>query len=117
MVSNLLNSHRILITGRVQGVGFRPFVSRIANHYELSGWVLNRTGEVEIRVEGTSENLQAFQRALVEQAPPLAQPNPPQIHQVPVEGLTGFDIKHSEAGEGADVHIPPDYFVCAECLA
>ena len=113
----ILQSLQILITGRVQGVGFRPFVSRIANQYNLAGWVLNRSGEVEIRAEGSPENLQAFQLALIEQAPPLAQPNHPQITNVPVEGLIGFIIKHSEAGEGADVHIPPDYFVCDDCLA
>ena len=78
---------------------------------------MNRSGEVEIRVEGTAENLTLFRQALIEQAPPLAQPNTPKIINVPVEGLTGFVIKHSEAGEGADVHIPPDYFVCSDCLA
>ena len=107
----------ILITGRVQGVGFRPFVSRIANQYKLSGWVLNRSGEVEIRVEGLPQNLEAFQRALVEQAPPLAKPNPPVCTAVPWEGLCGFVIKHSEAGQGGNLHIPPDYFVCDDCLA
>ena len=107
----------ILITGRVQGVGFRPFVSRIANAHKLSGWVLNRSGEVEIRVEGTPENLNAFQRALLERAPPLAKPNPLHSTPVPSEGLNGFIIKPSEAGDGDDVYIPPDYFVCDDCLA
>ncbi|MCX7110576.1 MAG: carbamoyltransferase HypF [Proteobacteria bacterium] len=116
-MSNNLQSLQILITGRVQGVGFRPFVSRIANGFDLSGWVLNRSGEVEIRVEGSPDNLKAFQRALIEQAPPLAQPNLPRCTPVPPEGLTGFIIKHSESGERADVHIPPDYFVCGDCLA
>lgn len=98
-------------------MGFRPFVSRIANAYQLSGWVLNRSGEVDIRVEGLPDNLQAFQRALVEQAPPLAQANPPQIKSVPAEGFQGFSIKQSEIGEESNIHIPPDYFVCADCLA
>ena len=112
-----LQSLHILITGRVQGVGFRPFVCRIANQYNLSGWVLNRSGEVEIQVEGLQQNLEAFQRALVDQAPPLAKPNSPVCTTVPYEGLSGFVIKHSEAGQGGNVHIPPDYFVCDDCLA
>ncbi len=116
-MSNKLKILHILITGRVQGVGFRPFVCRIANQYNLSGWVLNRSGEVEIQVEGLQQNLEAFQRALVEQAPPLAKPNSPVCTAVPYEGLSGFVIKHSEAGQGGNVHIPPDYFVCDDCLA
>jgi len=79
--------------------------------------VLNRSGEVEIQVEGLQQNLEAFQRALVEQAPPLAKPNPPVCTTVPYEGLSGFIIKHSEAGQVGNVHIPPDYFVCDDCLA
>jgi hydrogenase maturation protein HypF len=89
----------------------------MADQCGLSGWVLNRSGEVEIRVEGLPDQLGAFQRALIEQAPPLAQPNPPRCTPVPCEGLKGFIIKHSEAGEGGNVHIPPDYFVCDDCLA
>ena len=98
-------------------MGFRPFVYRIANEFNLSGWVLNRGGEVEIRVEGTPANLEAFQRALLEQAPPLARPNPPLCTATSPIGLTGFVIKQSAAGQGSDVHIPPDYFVCDDCLA
>jgi len=45
------------VTGRVQGVGFRPFVSRIAKEYGLSGWVRNRSGQVEIQVEGSQNAL------------------------------------------------------------
>ncbi|CAG1772356.1 partial Carbamoyltransferase HypF, partial [uncultured bacterium] len=116
-MDELPQSCLILVTGRVQGVGFRPFVSRIAHRFKLAGWVLNRGGEVEIRVEGPPQALAGFQRALVGQAPPLARPDPPRVTAVPCLGLAGFAIKHSEAGEGANIHIPPDYFVCADCLA
>ena len=108
---------RILITGRVQGVGFRPFVSRIAKQFNLSGWVQNLGGEVEIRVEGAADSLAGFVKDLTGRAPPLAQPNAPHIIQIPPEGLTGFSILHSQQGEGANIHIPPDFFVCADCLA
>ncbi len=116
-LENTHQSLRILITGRVQGVGFRPFVSRIANEFHLLGWVQNLGGEVEIRVEGLAESLAGFVRDLTGRAPPLARPDPPQVFYVPPEGLTGFYIRHSQEGEGANVHIPPDYFVCADCLA
>jgi len=58
-VSELLAFH-IVITGRVQGVGFRPFVSRLAHEFGLAGWVLNRSGQVEIWVEGSCEALTVF---------------------------------------------------------
>jgi len=101
----------------VQGVGFRPFVSRIAKEYGLSGWVRNRSGQVEIQVEGNQVALASFQHALINRAPPLAQPEPLQIQAVDCCGLVDFVIQHSEAGEVADNHIPPDYFVCDDCLA
>ncbi len=107
----------IVVTGRVQGVGFRPFVSRIAKEYGLSGWVRNRSGQVEIQVEGSQKALASFQDALINRAPPLAQPEPPQVQPIDCSGLLGFSIEHSEAGEIADNHIPPDYFVCDDCRA
>jgi hydrogenase maturation protein HypF len=108
---------RILVTGRVQGVGFRPFVSRIAHELGLSGWVRNRSGEVEIHAEGPAESLDAFVRALTERAPPLAQPEPPTVEPAAPAGLSGFAIRESAPGEVPRIHIPPDYFVCADCLA
>ncbi|MFM8333594.1 MAG: carbamoyltransferase HypF [Candidatus Methylumidiphilus sp.] len=112
-------THALLIhiTGRVQGVGFRPFVSRTALALGLAGWVRNRDGAVEIHAEGPAEKLAEFQRALTAQAPPLARPALPCATPAAVAGHSGFTIEHSSAGEQADVHIPPDYFVCADCLA
>ena len=114
---NTIFALHIVVTGRVQGVGFRPFVSRIANEYGLAGWVRNRSGQVEIHVEGNQAALTAFQDALINRAPPLAQSEQPKVNAVECTGLIGFVIEHSEAGETADNHIPPDYFVCADCLA
>jgi hydrogenase maturation protein HypF len=115
-VSELLAIH-IVITGRVQGVGFRPFVSRLAHEFGLAGWVLNRSGQVEIWVEGSGEALTVFKSALLNRAPPLAQPECPQISSVIPCGLSGFTIKNSEVGDNSDAHIPPDHFVCDDCLA
>lgn len=115
-MSELLAIH-IVITGRVQGVGFRPFVSRLAHEFGLAGWVLNRSGQVEIWVEGSCEALTVFKSALLNRAPPLAQPECPQISSVVPLGLSGFTIEASEAGDNTDAHIPPDHFVCNDCLA
>lgn len=110
-------AHRIVVTGRVQGVGFRPFVSRVAHEYGLAGWVLNRGGQVDIHLEGPAPALAAFERALVERAPPLARPEPPRISAAVPGGYQSFDIKTSETAETPDAHLPPDYFVCVDCLA
>jgi len=108
---------RIVVSGRVQGVGFRPFVSRLANELGISGWVRNCSGQVEIHAEGNVDDVRAFQRGLTELAPPLAQPNLPHILPVELNGFSQFRIEAS-ANEGSiDAHIPPDYFVCDDCLA
>ena len=60
--------------GRVQGVGFRPFVYRMAQRCGVHGWVRNHAGEVEIMAQGAPERLQRFGHALVTEAPPLARP-------------------------------------------
>ena len=64
----------LVITGRVQGVGFRPFVYRLASELSLAGTVLNGSGKVFVRAEGPRERLDALERQLLEQAPPLARP-------------------------------------------
>ncbi len=55
--ASALAARRWRIGGRVQGVGFRPFVYRLAHHYELTGWVRNNGGEVEIHAQGSAERL------------------------------------------------------------
>ncbi len=114
-MSEVLAFH-IVITGRVQGVGFRPFVNRIAHEFGLAGWVRNRSGQVEIQVEGAPNALTAFKSALLNRTPPLAQPDYPQISSVVPCGYADFTIEASAAGDNSDTHIPPDYFVCDDCL-
>ena len=69
-----VTARRIVMTGRVQGVGYRPFVYRLAHEHALAGYVRNLRGDVEVVVTGTASVLDAFERELVERAPPLAQP-------------------------------------------
>ena len=65
-------ARRFRIGGRVQGVGFRPFVYRLAHLHELAGWVRNRGGEVEIHAQGLPRQLQLFGDALLSHAPPAS---------------------------------------------
>jgi hydrogenase maturation protein HypF len=111
-----LSALHIVISGRVQGVGFRPFVSRIANEFDLAGWVRNRNGQVEIHVEGSADALTHFKNTLLSQAPSLALVESPQISSAPCCGYSGFTITASVTDDSSDTHIPPDYFVCIDCL-
>ncbi len=112
-----LQARHITVTGRVQGVGFRPFVSRLAHHLNLCGWVRNQSGQVEIWIQGNNDLLDQFEHALISEAPPLAKLQPLNSHTViPIE-LDRFTILQSLSGELNQAHIPPDYFICADCLA
>jgi hydrogenase maturation protein HypF len=110
---------RINVTGIVQGVGFRPFIYRIAVRNGLAGYVRNRgDAGVEILLEGNAQSIQNFLRELKEKKPPLAQ-----IHDIITKRLAGknehtqFTIyKSSEETELSGSVIPPDIAICDECL-
>jgi hydrogenase maturation protein HypF len=111
---------RINVTGIVQGVGFRPFIYRIAVSNGLAGYVRNRgDAGVEILAEGTGQAIQNFLRDLQEKKPPLAQ-----IHDILTAELAGknehakFTIyRSSEEAVLSGSVIPPDLAICNECLA
>lgn len=111
-----LVAQRFRVTGLVQGVGFRPFVWRLANENALVGWVRNDALGVEIHAEGAQESLERFQRMLVSQTPPLARIDALQGTPAIVTGCAGFTIDASHHGE---VHtmIGADTATCPECLA
>ena len=112
-----IEARTLLVTGRVQGVGFRPFVHRIALAHLIRGHVKNRSGQVEIVAEGATDALDRFTRALVQEAPPLAEPRIALVVRGSSSGCDGFRIMPSEADDAADIHLPPDYFCCDDCLA
>jgi hydrogenase maturation protein HypF len=109
-------AHRWRIAGRVQGVGFRPFVYRLAHHLGLSGWVRNNGGEVEIHAQGPAECLRAFGTALLARAPAAARPQLLDEHPVDCAALEGFRILASATGLQPHVHLPLDLFTCDDCL-
>jgi len=107
---------RIHITGVVQGVGFRPFVYGLASRFALNGWVRNTSAGVDIEVDGDADILDAFARALGDEAPPLSCIDELTVTHAPGAGFRSFDIVHSEAVEGAFQPISPDYTICPDCL-
>ena len=110
-------AQRWLIGGRVQGVGFRPFVYRLAHLRNLKGWVRNRGGEVEVHAEGPAAQLQLFSEELLSRAPPAAAAMLLQVQAVQSERSEEFRILSSTPGEKLQVHVPADLFTCDECLA
>ncbi|MWJ28168.1 carbamoyltransferase HypF [Halomonas sp. ZH2S] len=105
---------RWLITGRVQGVGFRPFIYRLARELGLNGFVRNRSGTVEVVTEGDASSIEAFAVAVQQQAPSLARPTITSREKIPAGFHADFRILASSVSD-ADIHIPADYSVCARC--
>ncbi|RQW82549.1 MAG: carbamoyltransferase HypF, partial [Methylococcus sp.] len=103
----------VRIGGRVQGVGYRPFVQRLALSRGIRGWVRNAGGQVLIHAEGQRALLDGFVNAMVAEAPPLAVPEPPVIREADFLDLLDFKILDSLAGAKGPKVIPPDHFVCA----
>jgi len=106
----------IRVRGVVQGVGFRPFVYRLACANTLKGWVLNAEGGVEIHLEGAETGLEAFVRDLKAQPPPAASIAEIEVRPAEATGLHEFTIRTSQPRERPTVRISPDLPVCDECL-
>ena len=106
----------IRVRGAVQGVGFRPFVWRLANELRLDGFVRNDAQGVAIEVEGEAGALDRFLDRLADEAPGLARIDAIEAREAPPRGAAGFAIEASLAG-AARTGIPADTAVCPDCLA
>ncbi len=116
-VDDLHTRRRVEVGGIVQGVGFRPFVYRLANELGLGGWVRNDGQGVTIEVEGETAAIDAFMRRLRSDAPPLARVDRVAgERELPQAGQNGFAIVDSRGGRAATA-IGPDSAVCADCLS
>lgn len=109
-------AYRWLLAGHVQGVGFRPFVFRLARDWGISGYVQNQSGQVVVVGEGPARSLTRFGQALLEEAPPLARPRIVSCIEERAAGWGGFHILASEPAAESDIHLPPDCFCCNDCL-
>lgn len=107
----------IEIRGAVQGVGFRPYVYRLAHELELPGWVLNDSRGVFIEVEGPKDILDDFLRRLAAEKPPRAVIHSLESNWLAPEGFEAFEIRHSEEEGTKSVVMLPDIATCPDCLA
>ncbi|MDY6943832.1 MAG: carbamoyltransferase HypF [Pseudomonadota bacterium] len=105
------------IGGLVQGVGFRPFVHRLAHRLELAGWVQNASDGVCIEIEGALQQIDQFLRALQRDLPPMARIDRLERQNLPLTGELGFTIRDSDASGERRVGVLPDLATCPDCLA
>ncbi|MEA1981806.1 MAG: acylphosphatase, partial [candidate division Zixibacteria bacterium] len=120
-MSNLHGTDKIIrrklyINGIVQGVGFRPFIYRIANENKLAGFVNNDSQGVIIEIEGLSDNIEIFEKLLESDLPPLAKIDIINIEDIKIKNDKNFEIKTSQAVETANTLISPDIATCDKCL-
>jgi hydrogenase maturation protein HypF len=107
---------KVIVRGVVQGVGFRPFVYRLATQMRLNGWVLNSAQGVFIEVEGAREMLQSFLFQLEKDKPPRAVIQSLEFSFLDAVGYGRFDIRYSDQSGRKTVLILPDIAVCMDCL-
>jgi hydrogenase maturation protein HypF len=113
----MLTRIRVSVQGAVQGVGFRPFVYRLARELELAGWVRNSSQGVTIEAEGGSDTIDAFLHRLQDEQPPLALIQQIDSETIPLTYEAGFEIHHSDDGGSKTTLILPDVATCPDCLS
>lgn len=105
-----------MIRGLVQGVGFRPFIYRLADRYGLSGEVINRTNGVAVIIQCDLKTARAFMVDIRRQAPPAANIKSVEVRRKLVRGYDGFSIAASSDTDDFITEVSPDIAVCPECL-
>lgn len=105
----------IEIKGQVQGVGFRPFVYRLATEHQLKGWVSNDAQGVRIDAQGEQRLFDAFYRELLLKTPPLARIDNMTLRPLELTSFTEFCILSSRGDNEISVSVPPDQAICMDC--
>ena len=116
VIANPIEGRRIVVRGTVQGVGFRPWVFRVAHEAGLTGRVHNDAQGVTIEAFGPGPALEAFVARLRTEAPPAAEVREVGADPIPGRPTDAFVIEPSPEGGGRGVSIPPDLATCPECL-
>lgn len=110
------SSYEIHIKGLVQGVGFRPFIYRLAQENDLKGWVENRNSGVIVKISAAREVVEKFVRAIRENAPLAAEIKQVEIVNAEKEDLEDFSIRESKNESEEITEISPDIAICYDCL-
>ncbi len=114
-----LFTKQLEITGSVQGVGFRPFIVRLAFQHKLTGFVQNRGNYVKVVIQGPKEQLEHFTQDIYAKKPPLAVIQKLEEKKLPTNGIfKEFSISKSETDSNKKTtgYIPPDITICDQCI-
>lgn len=110
------SKYRIIITGIVQGVGFRPFLYNLSMQLGLKGWVGNEDSNVIIEIEANNNQLVDFINQIRKSAPALSKIESIDYKELPFEGFKDFIIKESQTSHKGNIFISPDVATCMDCL-
>jgi len=110
-----LKTYHIYIKGIIQGVGFRPFIYKLAQKMELLGWVNNTTNGVHIQFNSDKDIADKFIERIKNEAPKISVITSLSIEEVPFERYSSFEIIHSSSEEDATLLLTPDFAMCEDC--
>ncbi|MFC1559795.1 carbamoyltransferase HypF [Candidatus Margulisiibacteriota bacterium] len=112
----MIHRYKIVITGIVQGVGYRPFIYTLAEKLNIKGWVSNSRTGVVIDVEGPASKVNKFIKLIKSSYPPLARPEAFITSKLKPAGYRTFDVKESITSDEKSVLVSPDFTICDDCL-
>ena len=111
----MINTYKVVITGQVQGVGFRPYVYVLANQFGLSGTVSNNEEGVIIYITGPKKDVSSFVSEIVSNPPTVSKINGYNLDKVPFQNFEDFKIIPSEKGSILNLQLTPDFAICSDC--
>lgn len=111
-----IKRNSIFISGIVQGVGFRPFIFKLANKYHLNGWVRNSSLGVFVEIEGEASRIERFLSEIKTKSPIHAKIDKISFEELDLAGYKKFEILESESVDSEFQSISPDIAVCFDCL-
>lgn len=110
-----MKTYYIHIKGIVQGVGFRPFIYKLARKMKLTGWVNNTTNGVYIHINSDAENADEFVNSISTSAPKLSIITSLSVTEIPFKEYSSFEIVHSKAEKETSLLLTPDFAMCSDC--
>ncbi len=111
----MAKTYKIIVSGQVQGVGFRPYVYKLATDFSLTGTVSNNKDGVIIYVTGERQNIEDFYNRLINNPPPVAKIISSAIAEVQIQKFTGFQIIPSSKDGHVNLPLTPDFAICDDC--
>ncbi|MGB6038211.1 MAG: Sua5/YciO/YrdC/YwlC family protein, partial [Cryomorphaceae bacterium] len=113
--TRMQDTYEIVLSGQVQGVGFRPFVFNLARKNRLKGWVCNSSHGVLIHINSSEEEAKDFLASVLEGAPAISEILESSLKQIPSETLSDFEIIASKKEDRVDIPLTPDFAICDSC--